>query len=77
VRDLEERVGLAPGTGVRVGEQLVRGRRVVEAVVHPGDHAHRVAESGVGGDVLYAFTVQIDLPAVLEGLDVLIAGHRQ
>src|SRR4051794_2593058 len=65
---------VAAGAGVGGAGQHVAVLRVVQRVVEPRDRPDRIAEGGVGGHVLNALAVDIDLAAITQGLHVLRAG---
>ena len=69
-------MGIAAAAGIGGAGQHALPRRVVQRVVQPRDGAHRVTESGVGGDVGDALAVDIDFAAVAQALHVFRAGIR-
>ncbi len=75
-RDAEKFVGEAARAGVgRRGQDrlgLVRMQRVVE----PRDRARGIAERRMGGDVLDALAIDIDLAPVAQAFEIFRAGER-
>ena len=72
--DAEVFVGVAAGAGVGGAGEDVALLRVVQGVVQAGDGADGVAQRRVGGDVLHAFAVDVDLPPVAQAGHVFGAG---
>jgi hypothetical protein len=68
------RVAFVPGVGGH--QELVLALGVVQRVVQAGDHPRRVAERRMRSDVLDALAVDEDLAAVLQRLQVFLAGLR-
>src|SRR6185369_10455422 len=59
----------------RDGERLLAGG-IVQRVVQPRDHAHRIPERRMRRHILDALAVNPDLPTVTNALDVFSAGER-
>ena len=70
-RHAEVAMRVAAGAGVGGAGQHVAVLRVVQRVVEPRDGPDRIAQSGMGGHVLDALAVDIDLAAVTQALHVL------
>ena len=63
--------------GIGRHQQLVLVLGVVQRIVEPRDHARGVAEGRMRGDVLDALAVDVDLAAVAQRLQKLLAVHRR
>ena len=69
-------MGVASGTSVRGTRQDGVVSRVVQRVVQAGEHARRVAEGRVGGEIFDTFAVDPDLARTAQAFQVLCAGER-
>ena len=67
-----------PPLPVSVGSSSLSLRLgIVQRIVEPRDHARGVAKGRMGGDVLDALAVDVDLAAVAQRLEILRAGLRR
>ena len=76
MRDAEELVGEGARAGVGRAGQHVLLLWIVQRVVEPRDGARGVAERRMRGDVLDPLAVDIDLAAVAQAVEILLAGER-
>ena len=75
-RGAKELVGVAAAAGVGGSCEHVLAGGIVQRVVQPRDHAHRVPERRMRRHVLDALAVNPDLAAVAQALEILVAGER-
>ena len=73
--EAEELMGVSAVAGIGLPAQLVLGGRVVQGVVEFGHGRRGVAKGGVGGHILDAIAVDVDLAVVLEAGEVLGTGQ--
>ena len=69
---LIEPVGVAATAGVSFCAENTFVLLVMQCVVEARQHANRVAEGGVGGDVFYPLAIDPDLAAIPQTVDVLL-----
>ena len=67
-------MSVAAAAGIGVPAQLVLHFRFVQRIVQLAHRGRRVAERRVGGDILDAFAVDVDLTAILQAFQVLFTG---
>src|SRR6202035_470493 len=80
-------VGRAGRGEIAMGEAAPFGRAgqnalfllsvLMQRIVEPGDHPRGVAEAGMRGDVLDALAIDPDFAAVIEAVEVFLAGVGQ
>ena len=75
-RGTEEFVGVAARSGVgRPGENVL-GLGVVQRVVEPRDRARGIAERGMGGHVLDALAIDVDVTSITQAGEIFRARER-
>ena len=75
-RDAEKFVGEAARAGVGRRGQDRLGLLRMQRVIEPRDRARGIAEGRMGGDVLDAFAIDIDLAPVAQAFEIFGAGER-
>jgi len=68
-------VGVPPAAGIGFGAEDAFAV-VVQRVVEPSQHAHRIAEGRMGGHILDALAIDPDLAPVPQALDIFLPGIR-
>ena len=75
-RDTKIFVRIAARARVGRRSQHVLGLGVVQRVIEAGQRARRIAERGMRGDILDPFAIDIDLPPVVQALQIFLARER-